>query len=392
MKFNQIQTPCYIINEKDYKENIEEFETEFRNRWEGKVLFGYSVKTNHYPYLMEVAKEYGWYAETVSATEYMHAESLGFKGNEMILNGPQKKDLLISALTDGGIVNLDSMMEVERLLAELPKEYYQKVLVGIRVNFDLEKECPGETTCGEETTRFGICYENGDVVLAVRKLQEAGIKISGLHMHASTSSRSTGIYKALANMAGKVAEECKLDLAFVDIGGGYFGGKFFKGKPSVEEYAETVTKTLKEFFDPAKVTLILEPGAGVLATAADYLTAVLNIKEIRGKRVVTLDGTCLHINHFMKKQQTPCTLFDAGEEIEEEQVLGGNTCMEMDRFYLRDKKNKILNNTKILFHCTGAYTMTHNGCFINTLPNIYLKKAENEYELLRAENYRHMAL
>lgn len=392
MEFNELQTPCYIINAEEYESNIKEFEAEFRKRWSGEVLFGYSVKTNHYPYFMKVAKEYGWYAETVSATEYMHSEALGFPKQEIILNGPQKKDLLISACVDGGIVNLDSMLEVDKLCLELPQEYRKKAIVGIRINFDLEKECPGETTCGTETTRFGICYENGDVERAILKLQNAGIKISGLHMHASTSSRSTRVYKALATMAGKVAKEYKLDLSYVDIGGGYFGGKFFAGKPSVEEYAQIITDTLKEYFEPEKVMLILEPGAGILATAADYLTSVLNIKEIRGKRVVTLDGTCLHINHFMKKQQTPCTLINPGEEMEEEQVLGGNTCMEMDRFYLRDKKNEILEDTKILFHCTGAYTMTHNGCFINTLPNIYVKKAGDDYELLRAEDYRHMAL
>lgn len=392
MKFNQLQTPCYIINEKEYRGNIEEFEREFRGRWDGKVLFGYSVKTNHYPYLMEVAKTYGWYAETVSATEYLHSKSLGFEANQMILNGPQKKEMLISAAVDGGIVNLDSMLEVERICSDLPEEHKQGVRVGIRVNFDLEKICPGETTCGDETTRFGICYENGDVEYAICRLQKAGIKVSGLHMHASTSSRSTRIYEALANMAGEVATKYKLELDFVDIGGGYFGGKFFTGKPSMEEYAVTITDNLKKYFEPEKVTLILEPGAGILATAADYLTAVLNIKDMRGKKIITMDGTCLHINHFMKKQQTPCTLINAGKETEEEQVLGGNTCMEMDRFYLRDKKNEILPDTKILFHCTGAYTMTHNGCFINTLPNIYIKKDDDRYQLLREEDYRHMAI
>lgn len=392
MKFNELQTPCYIINEEDYKANIEEFEREFRNRWSGEVLFGYSVKTNHFPYLMNIAKQYGWYAETVSATEYLHARSMGFAADKMIFNGPQKKELLLSAAVDGAIVNLDNMQEVKRMSKELPDEDRKKVKVGLRINFDLEKVCPGETTCGAETTRFGICYENGDVERAILELQNVGIKISGLHMHASTSSRSTRIYEALANMAGEVAERYKLKLDFVDIGGGFFGGKFFAGKPSVEEYAETITQNLKKYFAPDKVTLILEPGAGVLATAADYLTAVLHIKEIRGKKVVTLDGTCLHINHFMKKQQTPCTLFDAGEETEVEQVLGGNTCMEMDRFYLRDKTNEIMEETKILFHCTGAYTMTHNGCFINTLPCVYVKKNNDRFELLRKEDYHYMAL
>ena len=66
--------------------------------------------------------------------------------------------------------------------------------------------------------------------------------------------------------------------------------------------------------------------------------------------------------------------------------------MEMDRFYLRDKKNEIKEETKILFHCTGAYTMTHNGCFINTLPCVYVKKNENEFEVLREEDFHHMSL
>lgn len=392
MEFSQLQTPCYIINKEEYEENIREFEREFKNRWKGNVIFGYSVKTNHYPYLMGIARNYGWYAETVSVTEYMHAKALNFTQDKMIFNGPQKKELLIRACADGSIINLDNLQEVDRICAELPRELRKSVCIGLRVNFDLEKECPGETTCGSETTRFGICYENGDVYQAIKKLQAVGIKISGLHMHASTSSRSTRVYKSLAEMAGKIAKEYALDLSFVDIGGGFFGGNYFAGKPSIAEYAITISETLGVYFDAKKVTLILEPGAGVLATAVDYLTAVLNIRNMRGKKVVTLDGTCLHINHFMKKQQTPCTLIHPGAETDEEQVIGGNTCMEMDRFYLRDNKNEILNDTKILFHCTGAYTMTHNGCFINTLPNIYVKNRENEYELLRTEDYHYMAL
>ena len=304
MDFNQLQTPCYIINEADYKANIESFEREFRNRWSGPVLFGYSVKTNHYPYLINIAKSYGWYSEIVSEAEYLHSKFLGFAGNEIILNGPQKKDYLLSVASDGGIVNLDNMSEVERLCHELPMEYRTTARIGLRVNFDLEKECPGETTCGAEPTRFGICYENGDIDRAIHKLKKNGIKVSGLHMHASTSSRSTKIYESLPNMAGRLAQEFALDLTFIDIGGGFFGGNYFTDKPSITEYAETITSNLKKFFDSEKVTLILEPGAGILATSADYLTSVLNFRDIRGKRIVTLDGTCLHVNPFMKKQQT----------------------------------------------------------------------------------------
>lgn len=303
MEFNQVKTPCYIINEQEYESNIREFEEAFKSRWNGQVIFGYSVKTNHYPYFMQVAKTHGWYAETVSGAEYMYARSLGFDAENMILNGTQKKELLIPSCEGGSIINLDNLQEVEKLCSTLSEEKRSEVCVGLRVNFDLEAKCPGETTCGIETTRFGICFENGDIEKAVIMLQKAGIEVAGLHMHASTSSRSTRIYQALAEMAGKIAAEYKLDLRFVDIGGGFFGGKYFTGKPSVAEYAVTITETLKKYFSPECVTLILEPGAGILATAVDYLTGVLNIREIRGKKVVTLDGTCLHVNHFMKNRK-----------------------------------------------------------------------------------------
>lgn len=31
--------------------------------------------------------------------------------------------------------------------------------IGLRVNFDLEKMCPGQTAGGKEGSRFGLSYE-----------------------------------------------------------------------------------------------------------------------------------------------------------------------------------------------------------------------------------------
>ena len=194
------------------------------------------------------------------------------------------------------------------------------------------------------------------------------------------------IYRSIAGTAVQIGREFGLDaLRYVDIGGGFFGGSFFPGKPTYAEYAETVCTTLRKFYSPEKTALILEPGAAILATSMDYLTSVLNIREVRGHRIVTVDGSVVHINPFMNPHPTPFTMINPGVESTVEQIIGGSTCMELDRFYPRDMKNLAQHDSKFLFHCCGAYMSTHNSSFINAAPNIYLKRGEG-YTLLRKKS------
>ena len=55
MRFDGLVTPCYIINDEEYAQNITRFKAEFESRWSGRVLFGYSVKTNNFPYMLRTA-------------------------------------------------------------------------------------------------------------------------------------------------------------------------------------------------------------------------------------------------------------------------------------------------------------------------------------------------
>lgn len=48
-----------------------------------------------------------------------------------------------------------------------------------RVNYDIERDCPGETTCTGIPGRFGICLENGDFEKALALLRESGIELAG---------------------------------------------------------------------------------------------------------------------------------------------------------------------------------------------------------------------
>ncbi len=379
MEWQDYKTPCYVIDLERFRKNCMEIKRPFEEMWESRVEFGYSVKTNHDRNLMRYAAEQlGWYIETVSPAEYEDACAVTVPGR-IIFNGPCKGGYLKKAYEAGSMINLDHLSEVEELCGGA----YGKdggAEIGIRLNFDLESLCPGETTAGDSVSRFGICYENGDFAKAVGMLRAAGIEPAGIHLHTSTKSRSARVFRMLARKAAEVIREFDLKISYVDMGGGFFGGQKVAGKPEMKEYAQCICDELRQAVSPQETRLILEPGASVLATSVLYLSRVINVREIRGTEVVTLDGTLLHINPFFNDRVPPYRLYRNEETAvrarRKKQIVCGSTCMENDRFLERAEAEALCEGDLFEFHAAGAYTMAFNSQFILRAPEVYVRNEE----------------
>lgn len=365
-------TPCYSVHLDVFEKNCRTVMDAFEEHW-GNVAYGYSVKTNHDNTMMKYAHDkLGWMIEVVSKDEWDLSIDLGFKPNNIILNGPYKKDALKEALLSNAYVNLDNLDEVDFLcgLAQ-SKECMGKIdlsRVGLRVNVDLESMLPGQTTAGDEVSRFGLCVENGDLKSAIERLRKAGIEPAGLHMHTSTKSRSLEVFECLAKTVVAIVKENKLDLTYVDMGGGFFGGQLIPGKPTMQQYAKEITDILKTQLNPKVVKLIVEPGASVIATSVTYESKVVSVRDVRGVKVVTLDGSLLHVNPFMAKRNQPFKLKkideNDGRAFVSVQVICGSTCMENDRFAKLIDEEEIREGDILSFEFAGAYTMAFNSHFI----------------------------
>ena len=177
MNIRELKTPCYIINFEEYEKNISEFTAEFEKNWGSNLKFGYSVKTNNFPYMLKTAMAHGFFGEVVSPDEYEFALRCGCTEDRIIYNGPQKRDTVLSAIEKGSIVNIDNLDELE-LVCRHFEAAAEKPGVGLRINYDLEAECPGETTCRGIPPRFGICLENGDFETALELLSSSGLSLS----------------------------------------------------------------------------------------------------------------------------------------------------------------------------------------------------------------------
>lgn len=382
------KTPCYVIDKSKFLDNLMIIKKNFEKSWGENILLGYSIKTNHLPAFLDLAKSQGMVAETVSDDEYYYAVEMGYDKKQIIFNGPQKTEAcLLDALNSSSIVNIDNMDEILMIEKNYSSLKHERLKVGIRVNFDLEKICKGETTAGTQKSRFGICIENNDFEIAVKKLINLNIRIKGIHLHYSTKTRSLKVFETLAEKACEICKKHKLlkDIEYIDIGGGFWGGRYVKGKPTMLEYSTRIANILKETFDSKKVQLILEPGAALLATAAIYLSRVRNVRTICDTRFVTVDGSLLHINPFIVSRVPEYRLYPSGTKEISKQVVCGSTCMEDDRILQLYNEKELSKGDYIQIENVGAYTMSFNNCFINFPPYVYLKE-EKKSVLVREKN------
>lgn len=371
---SELQTPCFIFDEARFIKNIKNFNSVLRRYFRTSKI-GYSFKTNSLPRLLQLVKENGCFAEVVSDDEYHLAEKIGFLRNRIIFNGPVKeKKTFINALEGGSLINIDSKREIEWLL-----ELGYPVKIGIRVNFDLENKLPGQTSTGIQGGRFGFCYENGELHEAIEKLRTAGIDIERLHMHISNATKSTVVYEILTEMACKIIEEEKLNISYIDYGGGYYGGG--DNGECYESYIFKIYYKLKKY-KKENVGIIVEPGASVVATTFSYLTSVVDKKETTYGNFVITDGTRLHIDPFMVKSMYSYNIMPrrAGKSIL--QTLCGYTCMEKDRIMMIEATEFEVGD-KIEYKVTGSYTICFNSLFITYLPRIYSAVDNQKYVLVR---------
>ena len=387
MYMKNLATPYFVIDETILQQYYNMLTDSLSANW-SNYLVGYSFKTNSLPWLIAFVKAQGAYAEVVSDDEYLLARHLGYSANQIIYNGPYKQeDSFREVLLAGGYVNLDSKQEIvwlQKLSAEYPENSFS---VGIRANFDLEKMCPGETTMGDESGRFGFCYETGQFAAALQELsQMKNVAVAGLHLHSSSKSRSVGIFRAIAQMACKLQREFNLSLSYVDLGGGYCGG--MEGRPEYPDYFPAVAEELSKCFSPEKTKLIVEPGISLISKCTTFVTSVYDTRDIKGTRYVMTDGSRFNIDATMIKtshlfhiqevqpdaENQQSSTLPENRPVLEKQIISGYTCMECDRIFTYENAAELYPGDRIIYENVGGYTMSLNPLFIQYFPAVYIKR------------------
>lgn len=360
----------YLLDTERFKSNFKEFLGEFRAIYP-KTYIGYSYKTNYTPRICEIILEEGGYAEVVSEMEFDLALKVGVDPEKIIVNGPYKnKNALTKFLTKGSLVNLDSYRELENLEL-LAKEYPKSEFnIGLRCNFEIDDEL---------VSRFGFDVENEkfpSIFMRIAKLENVNLK--GLHCHFPNRNLESYIPRVerMLNLVDTYFEKAP---EFIDVGGGYFGKmhedlakQFSCPVPKYWEYAEIIANRVNDHFEhleeSAKPKLFLEPGSAVVANIMKFVVKVIDIKEVRDKRIAMTSGSKFNIGLLTSKVNMPMEVYsdkDKGAEVLTQ--VSGYTCIEADYLY-RDYKGNIELDDYLVFDNVGSYSVVFKPPFI--LPNV----------------------
>ena len=375
MDKQQIQTLCksfgdafYILDTNQFKTNFVQLKQAFSSIYENFNI-AYSYKTNYTPKLCKTVNELGGYAEVVSDMEMEIALRVGVSPQNIIWNGPYKNYAKVEEfLLKGGIVNLDSAYEINRI-SEIADKYPDKILnVGLRVNFDISDGV---------VSRFGYDIESEDFKRATNLLKEKkNIDFAGLQCHFATRRLET--WKPRAQKMLAILQELKLFPKHIDLGGGLFGkmanslkSQFDSKIPNYDEYANEVAPLFAEHFKDAanKPQLLIEPGSALVGDCMQFASKVVNIKQVRGKNIATLLGSIYNINPTLNKKNPPIEVIAMDENAQAEYSdldFGGFTCIESDYLY-RHFNGKLAVGDFAVFGNVGSYSIVLKPPFI--LPN-----------------------
>ena len=160
-------TPFYIFDEKGFVENYKKLEETFQKVYPNYHIC-YSYKTNYTPFVCNLVKKLGGWAEVVSDMEYSLAKKLGYKNSQIVYNGPSKGDEMYEHLMNDGILNIDSLDEAKQVVAFCAAHPKKQFTIGLRINMDLG---------GNFISRFGVVLGSKDIE-RFRKLKINRITLS----------------------------------------------------------------------------------------------------------------------------------------------------------------------------------------------------------------------
>ena len=390
---SQYSSPFYLVDRNRFESNFDDQTAAFSSRWSPFTL-AYSYKTNYLPYLCDIIRQKGGWAEVVSRMEYDLAIKIGQDPKKIIFNGPVKTaDDVALALDNGSMLNVDSTAELALVTDYAQQHPDRQIPIGLRINIGLSDEAGRSHIQNSlKVGRFGLDpVKISDFRFQISELQaENNIKIISLHGHTSTTDRSQWCFEVIAKTLCEIAERHFPDTAeTINVGGGFFGKMHpdmpFKDAPSFDDYAEVVCGVLNDspWAKTKKPTLVIEPGVAMVADAVSFITKVVSVKSIRDKLFVTVDGSAFNTKPTFHAINMPHQIItkESNRPIQTFDVVG-STCMEKDILLSGITAPVPQVGDFIRIDSIGAYTLVMTPPFINPAPAI-LADEGGSYKLVR---------
>ena len=373
MRESKIHTPCYIVQERALKENLEQLaglarETGCRILLAQKAFSMFRV----YPLIGN------YLAGTTASGLYearLGAECMGKENH--IFSPAYREEEMGEILSLCGHVVLNSPQQIRR--------YKRKILEagrspGLRVN----PECSTQ----EGHAIYDPCAPGSRLGTTLSQLERALAEtpdlldgIEGLHFHTLCEQDAD----ALAVTLDAVVEKFGVYMAkmkWVNMGGGHH-----ITRPGY--HMETLKQCIRRVQKLCGGTVYLEPGEAVALQAGTLRTSVLEITE-NGVQTAILDASAAcHMPDVLEMPYRP-PLYGAGLPGERPFTyrLAGPTCLAGDVIGDYSFDRPLETGDVLEFQDMAIYSMVKNNTFNGmALPDIVLEREDGSRELVRRFGY-----
>jgi diaminopimelate decarboxylase len=258
-----------------------------------KVTNGYSIKTNPDERLIRMAKENGFLAEAISLLEVQKALRVGFKPEQVILNGPGKwwpEGLLPKERLHA--VFCDSVADIKRVAASMERKELQSKIVGVRLRTP------------NVSSRFGIPLDEPKdlerLVDAVSLLPDDSA--FGIHFHMASSNIGVGqwwhLYESMLRWCRSVESLTGREVEYLDIGGGWFPDDWHR--EADDRFASAVRRA-PDFLRHVR-QIISEPGKAIAQPSMALAMRLLEFDEDEAEvKEAVVDGSIAELPmHFFQ--------------------------------------------------------------------------------------------
>ncbi len=284
-------TPLYVYSARRIQDNYRRIHGAFAARRDN-FRANYAVKANSNLWVLDLLRREGAGADCAGPGEIRMAKSVGFPPDRILYSGNYNSDEeLRYGLESGAVINLDDGPLLERLL-----KFGKPDALCFRINPGFGKGAyPGVVTAGPDA-KFGM--REPEALKAYRLAKEAGIERLGVHMMAGSNVLETPYWAAitdrLTGIAARIAKALRIELDFIDLGGGFGVPEKLGEKPlPIQEVAKKVVDAYERKLASAPgigdPTLMIEPGRYLVSDAGVLLASVTHVKK-SAKRFVGCDA------------------------------------------------------------------------------------------------------
>lgn len=379
-------SPLYLFNKNEFVRNYKDFVETMKSAYD-KYVLSYSYKTNYTPYICKLIKEMGGYAEVVSDMEYYFAKKCGYKDCQIIYNGPIKGELGNKMVLNGGMLNVDNLDELNRIVEFAKENSDTKINIGLRLNVNIGQSF---------ISRFGIDTDSDDFKKTLELVDNTdNLEVWGLHIHVG-QSRAAESWRNRALRVTEVVDKYFKDkkLKYIDLGSGMYGEmdeslacQFGNNLPNYKDYAKAVGEVLNEYYKDYsyddKPILFTEPGTTITNHYVDFVGTVSSIKHIKGRDFVVMDCSKHNLGETCTLKDIPMTVVHNGNDTEDlkDASFVGYTCLEHD-VMTKNYNGKLALKDYVVWGNVGGYSVVDKPPFI--LPNCPMLSVDGDkFELIK---------